>query len=205
MIEINNIIDVEKYIAGMEAVIFDLDDTLYPEKEYVRCGFEAIAKKYPHIEKMADKLWEAFKDGKPAIDYVLEGEGLIYEKANCLEVYRHQIPAIHFYQGVEEMIKRVKKNSKIGVITDGRPEGQRSKIDALRLNALADKIIVTDELGGIAFRKPNQLAFQIMKDFFNTAYEKMVYVGDNIQKDGIAPEKLGMKFIHFNNLDGLYQ
>ena len=33
MIEIDNILDIEKYIDGLDAVIFDLDDTLYSEKD----------------------------------------------------------------------------------------------------------------------------------------------------------------------------
>lgn len=32
------------YIDGLKAVIFDLDDTLYSEKDYVKSGYAAIAK-----------------------------------------------------------------------------------------------------------------------------------------------------------------
>ena len=46
MIVIDNILDLEKHIDGLDAVIFDLDDTLYSEKEYVRCGYRRIADYY---------------------------------------------------------------------------------------------------------------------------------------------------------------
>ena len=36
MIEITEITEVMNYIEGLSAVVFDLDDTLYSEKEYVR-------------------------------------------------------------------------------------------------------------------------------------------------------------------------
>ena len=35
-------------------------------------------------------------------------------------------------------------------------------------------------------------------------FDKMCYVGDNTNKDFVAPEKLGMRSIWFRNLDGLY-
>ena len=106
------------------------------------------------------------------------------------------------YSGVEELLIRTKKKKKIGIITDGRPEGQRAKLKALNINV--DKVIITDELGGTEYRKPNPKAFEIMQKELNTEFEKMVYIGDNIKKDFIAPQKLGMKYIWFKNPDGLY-
>ena len=120
-------------------------------------------------------------------------------------MYRNQKPTISLYPGVYEMLQRIGKDKKLGIITDGRIEGQKAKIKALGLEQLFDKIIITDELGGIEFRKPNTKAFVLMKEYFNAEYAKMFYIGDNIKKDGIAPEQLGMAFIHFQNKDGLYK
>lgn len=205
MIEIDNILDVEKHLNGIDVVIFDLDDTLYSEKDYVKSGYDAVAKAYPDIKDLSRKLWNAFLDKQTAIDYVLEQEGLLEEKDNCLAIYRNQRPDISLYSGVFEMLQRIGKNKKLGIITDGRIEGQKAKIKALDLEQLFDKIIITDELGGIEFRKPNLKAFVLMKTYFNVEYTKMCYIGDNIKKDGIAPEQLGIEFIHFQNKDGLYK
>ena len=205
MIEIDNILDVEKHLNGIDVVIFDLDDTLYSEKDYVRSGYDAIAKAYPNIKDLSQKLWDAFLDQKPSIDFVLEQEGLLKEKDNCLAIYRNQNPTISLYPGVYEMLQRIGKDKKLGIITDGRIEGQRAKIKVLGLEHQFDRIIITDELGGIEFRKPNTKAFVLMKEYFNIKYTKMCYIGDNIKKDSIAPEQLGMKFIHFQNKDGLYR
>ena len=40
MIEISNILEVQDHINGLKAVIFDMDDTLYGEKEYVKALHE---------------------------------------------------------------------------------------------------------------------------------------------------------------------
>lgn len=202
MIEIYNILDVEKHLVNIDAVIFDLDDTLYSEKSYIRSGYEAIANQFTDVNNMADKLWKAFLDGKPAIDEVLNNEGLSNYKELALSIYRLHIPNIKLYDGVAEMIERLRQRMKVGIITDGRPEGQRAKLKALGL--IVDEIIITDELGGIEYRKPNDMAFRLMQERMRVPFKKMVYIGDNPNKDFIAPKMLGMEWIYFNNPDGLY-
>ena len=96
------------------------------------------------------------------------------------------------------------KGIKVGVITDGRPEGQRNKIEVLGLAGLVDNIIITDELGGIQFRKPCDIAFRIMQTLWKLPASQMVYVGDNPVKDFQAPQQLGMKSVWLKNIDGLY-
>lgn len=207
MKKIDKITDVEKYLEGIEAVIFDLDDTLYSEKDYVRSGYQAIANEFPHIEHAADKLWKVFEKGGQAIDEVLKDENLWSEdtKEKCVRIYRYHKPSISLYPGVLEMIDRIRRNGKMtGIITDGRPEGQRAKIIALGLDKLVDEIIVTDELGGVEYRKPNATAFRLMKGKLGIPFKKMVYVGDNLRKDFIAPSQLNMRCFYFFNLDGLY-
>ena len=201
MILINNILESEMYLNDIQAVIFDLDDTLYSEKSYVRSGFKKI-EEFFEKPSMEDELWNVFiKGGKP-IDEILKLEGLLDFKEKSLEIYRFQVPDIKLYYGVPELIKRIQKEKRVGIITDGRPEGQYAKIRALGLNV--DELIITDELGGIEFRKPNEMAFRLMKMKMDVPYEKMVYIGDNIKKDFIAPKKLGMRSIWFKNPDGLY-
>ena len=202
MIVINNILDVEKYLEDIEVVLFDLDDTLFSEKEYIKSGFDQIQKFYPHIPDFSRKLWNAFMSKKNPIDYILQKENMSCEKERCIDIYRRHKPILHLYPGVREMLARIKKIKRLGIITDGRVDGQKAKIEALGL--CDEYYIITDELGGTQFRKPNIRAFEIAKEHFGVSYSKMVYVGDNINKDGIAPCILGMEFIYFKNIEGIY-
>ena len=197
MITVSNILEVEKYLDEIDAVIFDLDDTLYSEKEYVKSGYRKIAEwlKKPEVE---DLLWEAFERGGRALDEVLEEK----DRAMALHIYRFHKPDVHLYPGVKEMLERIKLHRKIGIITDGRPEGQRAKLDALGLNV--DYTIITDELGGVEYRKPCAVAFQKMQCALDVPFERMVYIGDNINKDFIAPSALSMRCIFVKNKEGIY-
>jgi HAD superfamily hydrolase (TIGR01549 family) len=201
MIEIDNILDVEKYIDGLDGVIFDMDDTLYSEKDYVRSGYRKIAE-YFGKSGIADQMWEVFERGGKAIDEVLEANGLESQKDEALRIYRFQEPDVQLYPGVAEMIAHIRETKKVGIITDGRPEGQWAKIRALGFQV--DAIIVTDELGGAQFRKPNPAAFRLMRERLSIPFERMVYIGDNTKKDFVAPESLGMRTIWFRNPDGIY-
>lgn len=188
----------------IKGVIFDLDDTLYSEKQYVKSGYEAVAELLGD-EALSDRLWRYFENGKPAIDELLNELGCVEKKAECLEAYREHIPEITLYDGVSGLIQNlISKGIKVGIITDGRVSGQNKKLKALGLDKLMDDIIITDELGGIQFRKPCDIAFRIMQRRWKIPFEQLLYVGDNAAKDFQAPKQLGMRSAYFKNADGLY-
>ena len=185
----------------IKGVIFDLDDTLYSEKEYVRSGYKAVSD-YLGGE-YEERLWNFFEAGKLAIDELMKEIGREDEKETVLEVYRSHKPNIHLYPGVAEIINVLKsRDIKVGIITDGRPEGQRNKIEALGLDV--DDVIITDELGGMQFRKPCDISYKIIITRWRLNPADVVYVGDNSVKDFQAPQQLGMQTICFVNKDGLH-
>jgi len=193
---------------NIKAVIFDLDDTLYSEKEYVKSGFKKVAETIgENVSEIEKQLWQAFENNENAIDSVLKANDIYSDelKNKCVVEYRYHVPDIHFYEDVVDTLIALKENgTKIGIITDGRPEGQRAKIKSLGLEKMVDEIIVTDELGGVRFRKPDDISFRIMQKRLNVKFSEMVYVGDNLNKDFIAPMQLGMQACYYENKDGLY-
>lgn len=62
MIQIENISEIKKYISDLRAVIFNLDDTLYPLNEYVQSGFRQISRLFlGHSQEVYDQLWNAYE------------------------------------------------------------------------------------------------------------------------------------------------
>ncbi len=108
MLEIHHITEIESWVDGVDAVIFDLDDTLYSEKDYVRSGYAAVAAAFPQISDMAHRLWLAFEAGGQAIDQVLAEEGMATEeqKQYALKIYRFHRPSIKLFDGTKEMLER---------------------------------------------------------------------------------------------------
>ena len=212
MIEITDIAEITKHLDGLSVIIFDLDDTLYGEKLYVRSGYKAIARLLQNVPNAEERLWRFFQEKKVAINELLLEEN-IYSKElekQCVEAYRNNQPELTLYPNVLESLRYIKGKKFLGMITDGRPNGQHAKINALGISSFFDEIIITDELGGTEYRKPSPLAFEVMRDRISTKagrpipFSEMCYVGDNINKDFIAPIQLGMQAFYFNNPDGLY-
>ena len=176
---------------GIKAVLFDLDDTLFPEMQYVQSGFKAVA---AQIKKdfgvnCYDAMLQLFAaDGKNVYNRTLDSLGLKYDKeyiTKLVSVYReHEPQGLQFYPDVLPFIKELKNRGVlIGVITDGRVEGQRKKLNALGCYDLFDSVIITDELGGEIYRKPSDKAFQIMCDRLKVGFNQTAYIGDNPAKD----------------------
>lgn len=177
----------------IKAVVFDLDDTLFPEIEYVKSGFKAI-ETYLGVPGTYEKLYDLFCKDK---NNVYQRMGFSEELClKCIEIYRNHYPDITLPDQSQSMLLKFKSlGYKLGIITDGRPIGQRNKIIALGLDSLVDYIIVTDELGGIEFRKPHKKSFEIMCKNLNVKYNEMIYVGDNPKKDFFISSILPIKTV----------
>lgn len=105
-------------------------------KKCLGSGYHKIAMHFG-IPELEEQMWSVFQSGGMAIDEVLKAHNLIEKKEEALKIYRNQEPDIHLYDGVADMIERIRNTKKVGIITDGRPEGQRA--------VFAGKIIITDE------------------------------------------------------------
>ena len=189
----------------LKGIIFDLDDTLYNEKQYIKSGYRAVAE-YLGSSEAQEELWRYFENNEPAIDTYLNKIGMTGQREACLKIYREHKPCISLNEDVAQKLESLRsKGLKIGIITDGRPTGQRNKIEALGLETLVDDIIITDELGGEQFRKPCDIAFRIMQRRWGIPFEQLMYVGDNAAKDFQAPRQLGMQWLLIKNSESLYQ
>lgn len=197
---------------NFKAVIFDLDDTLYPEMDYVISGFKVVSQyvstkinmKSHRVFNNLLKLFE--EDRNNVFDRLLESydvdKGVVKK---CVNLYRNHYPDIRLTEEVHELLQLLKeKGLKIGIITDGRPESQWNKIKALGLEKYCDSIIVTDELGGIEYRKPNEIPYKKVLQELGVEAKEAIYIGDNPAKDFITANKLGMFTIMFKNNKGLY-
>lgn len=188
----------------MKAVIFDLDDTLYPEIEYVRSGFKAVAR---YLQKKAqtdaDSIFRELMDvlrqqgrGK-VFDFVLGRLNISSPIliSTLVWVYRSHRPQIRLYDDAMETLAVLKEhNIRPGLLTDGMGSVQWKKIEALGLEKTFDMVLCSDEIGP-GYWKPSHVPFKIALDLLDVSSHDVAYVGDNPQKDFAAPNVLGMKTI----------
>jgi len=196
-----------------KAVIFDLDDTLYPEIDYVISGFKVvssiISRDYNmNQETIFKKMKSLFKiDTNNVFDRLLNSINVNYNKdyiMDLVENYRKHLPKIKIYEDADYIIKYLySENYKLGIITDGYKIAQKNKLKALNINKYFDCIIITDELGK-EYWKPHRKSYEIVKNSLKVKYQEMIYVGDNITKDFVAPNKLGITSVLISREKGVY-
>lgn len=188
----------------LDAVCFDLDDTLYPSRDYVLGGYRAAA-------AFAEARWGLPADdfyaracrvaaqqepGRGAVfDAVLEEYGRREETAVRLLVlaYRAHRPVLDLFPDALAVLRALRaRRLKTGLITDGMGSMQRHKIEALGLAGMIDAVVCTDELGR-EFWKPSPVPFRVALEWLGVEPRRAAYVADNPAKDFAGPNALGMR------------
>lgn len=193
------------------AVIFDLDDTLYLERDYVRSGFERVGDwclgtlGLAGFEKTALRLFEAGVRGR-IFDETLREIGFRDDSGavqRMVQIYREHMPRITLLPDAVECLTALRDRVYLGLITDGVPSSQWQKIQALGLGQWFDSIIVTGDWG-IQFYKPHPRAFVHLQDTFPVCNGRFVYIGDNPLKDFTAPSQLSWQALRVRRPSGLH-
>lgn len=167
-----------------KVVVFDLDDTLYPEFEYRNSGLRAVCDFVGFVYGFG-LAPEDFYDKTDALGDICRQANLPLEvKNSLLWIYRLHLPEISLGQEVSSLVRDLSSKFDLAILTDGRSVTQRLKIRALGLNWIPSYI--SEEYGK---DKPDPERFlAIMADYPGREY---VYIGDNPRKDFLAPNKLG--------------
>lgn len=180
----------------IEAVIFDLDNTLYDEHQFVKSGFRTVSKhmaKEYSVEEAAfyEALLDVFlKSGRGSVfDLALKNFN-IYEKETVLkmlDIYRSHIPDITLFGDAEEILPQIRDEYHTALLTDGLKRVQENKVEALKIRGLFDVITYAADYGG-----KNIQAFSATLERLRVEPSVCMYVDDNPFKGFAAAKKLGI-------------
>ncbi|MBX2997202.1 MAG: HAD family hydrolase [Caldilineaceae bacterium] len=169
-------------------VVFDLDDTLYKEIDYVQSGITAVAAmlKSLYHEDLTSVLINARISGVTDI-WQLACEKLHLPKEtkeSLLWFYRLHAPDITLDEKVLATLNYLQDTgATLAILSDGRSVTQRLKLTALGLSHIP--AFISEEYSSV---KPDPQRFiAISKHWPGRRY---VYVGDNPDKDFYAPNAL---------------
>ena len=197
-----------------KAVLFDLDDTLIEEDNFIQSGYRKIAEYLVQQygfqpQGLYEELYALYlDDAKNVFNRIMEVHGVTYTNENIMELvqlYRTHLPEITFYEDVIPVLSALRqKNIKLGIISDGYYETQKNKLSVLGANTFFDKIIITDELGR-DYWKPDPRSFLMMRDCFGLDFSEMIYVGDNPEKDFYIGLKYPILTVRINRETSIYR
>jgi putative hydrolase of the HAD superfamily len=181
-------------------VIFDLDDTLYPERQYALGGFAAVgdwAARAFGAQGVADRLTQLLDQGYlgAAFRMALSEQVPDLNETHlrlAMKAYGDHTPALALFEDAAAALDYWAGHS-LGLITDGNPKTQAAKVAALNLNSHFAKIVLTGALAPKGeMHKPHRRAFEIIEATQRKSdSDHFVYIGDNPKKDFVAPNAMG--------------
>ena len=193
-------------------VIYDLDDTLYPERSFALSGFRAASAWAAHewgIDGIADEMTGLLDDGHlgAVFKIALERHHPQHSKqdlARFIEAYRNHEPELELFDDAVAALERSQEYGPMGLITDGTHWVQQNKVQALGIAEHFDTIIYTGALGGRDFHKPHPRAFEMMEAALAAPDALFVYIGDNPAKDFVSPNARGWATIQVIREGGIH-
>lgn len=186
----------------MKAVIFDLDDTLYPYIQHVHSGFAAVATYVDRNFGVPAK--DAYATLRCARD--IDARGTEFQR--LCDVYRldrsivpallrefntHR-PQLWLTHDAGAVLSRLRRDGwRLGLLTNGEPSVQRKKVEALGLEALIDHLIYASEHapGGKPAREP---FIEVLRGL-QVAPPDAVMVGDDPVNDVAGARAVGIRTI----------
>ena len=175
-------------------IVFDLDDTLYSEEDFVLSAYRYISAELSketgldHFSEMCDLR----AIGRNPLDAILERHSVSTNVDTLVELYRFHAPTIKLREGAKSLLEQIKaKGIPLGLVTDGRSRTQRNKIFGLGIDRYFDSIVISDEFGS---EKPSVANFLAFSTRFSCS--RYWYVGDNWKKDFLGPNQLGWNSVY---------
>ncbi len=184
-------------------LVFDLDDTLYDEMTFVKSGFRAVA-----AYGQREWGWDAEESNKVMLDILgREGRGAVFDRwlalhcsvgagrvRECVGVYRHHRPDIRLLDISIQLLRSLKSDHQLYIVTDGHKGVQANKIAALDAERRVVKAYITHRYG-VRHAKPSTYCFELIKKKESCHWSDMAYIGDNPAKDFVNLNPLGVHTI----------
>jgi putative hydrolase of the HAD superfamily len=191
-----------------EAVIFDLDDTLYPERRYALSGFAAISHELQvrHGIPAADAfrtLSSALRAGRrqSAFQELCERFTLDQrEIPRLVHLMRMHTPRLRLARAARQVLAAVRRSQPVAVLTNGLPNVQVRKIAALGIEPLVDAVIYAVE-HGIGIGKPDAAPFLAVCTRLGVHPRECVFVGNDPIRDVAGARAVGMRTIRVGRFD----
>ncbi|MBM7567115.1 HAD family hydrolase [Paenibacillus sacheonensis] len=210
-----------------QAIFFDVDDTLYDHLIPFRKAVEQVAGPLGSLEGFPfEKAYHRLRYHSDMLSLALGGAGAMEEGAatEAMRVRRFRLTLAEFgfalsdaeaeamqaayigcqyditlFEGARALLEElVRQGWIVGLITNGAPAHQRSKIEAMQLDELIprERQLISGALG---WDKPDRRVFQYANELTDTEPANSVYVGDSWRNDVIGAAEAGWTVIWFNH------
>lgn len=185
----------------IEAVFFDLDETLFARTESMRQLLADQHRKYLYATNVATSAWcEAFVrlDQRGMVNKSIVYAKLVEEFALSIELasvlnadFRERYAAFAVLtDGAQECLSALQaKGMPIGIITNGEASIQRRAIEGLGVQEGMACVLISGE---IDIRKPDPRIFRLAVEAVGLQPDQCLFVGDSAEADVLGACSAGL-------------
>jgi len=101
----------------------------------------------------------------------------------------------YFEPGAHEILTYVSGSYRIGMITNGYGDAQRSRLRACGIDGFFHSLIISDEVG---VNKPDPLIFEMAIEDLKVPRELVLFVGDSLNDDYHGAKNAHIDFCYYN-------
>jgi len=209
---------LEMSLKDIKTIFFDLDNTLFDHMRAEQATLKFLLDSKPELfakvnrenflrtyDKNNTILWKQMADGEIApselrilrfkmtfeelnltpIDYSMFSE-------NYLAIYSKQTFAI---SNAVEVLDYLKPKYSLGILSNGFPRVQESKLSRLELHSYFDYKVYSEDVG---VAKPYPGIFSEAANISNSKPTETIYIGDSYENDIVGAKNFGWQAIFFN-------
>lgn len=181
------------------AVIFDLDDTLYPERRFSLSGYAAVAVAVSSETGMPSGVLYRFlvrrfrSHGREGLFQALCAAFALppADVPRLVDIIRTHQPRLRLPRLSRDVLGTLRsRGHRLAVLTNGLPSVQRAKIAVLGIEPLLDAVIYAQEHAPDG--KPARVCFAAAVRRLDVDAGRAVFVGDHPEKDVAGAAAAGL-------------
>jgi len=192
-------------LVQISAVIFDLDNVLFNEQDYINAAYRNIAvflskrfrlQEEQVYQKLLNDLQKKTSRYPHLFNDLLTDLGLDQVTLpDILKIYASTNINLKLYPDAENLLSALKNQKiKLVLVTNGNVETQRNKVGLLKIEKYFDIIVYARELGK-ENEKPNPEVYRLIFQTLGSKPEEAISIGDNPYTDFLGAKKIGVRTV----------
>lgn len=181
-------------LSQIEAIAFDLDNTLYDRDAAVNAWIQTVFQDRPDLCREAMQVDNSgFIPRRNFYTWMAER----VDWAETFEdIERHYQKNVRLFlrpdEAINEAVRLLAKRFPLGILTNGGSHFQRVKYELLGITDCfaPSRVFVSSEVG---YEKPHRRCFEPLVEAMGVPAERILFVGDNPENDILGAHGIGMK------------